>query len=56
MVPHVCTDATVSILCDRIGPISGKVTWIADDCFGVHFEPTLDAIDLLGVIKTVAAA
>jgi hypothetical protein len=56
MVPHVCADATVSILCDRIRPIGGKVTWIADDCFGVHFEPTLDAVDLLAVIKTETAA
>jgi methyl-accepting chemotaxis protein len=56
MVPHVSADAAVSIVCDGIRPVSGRVSWITDDCFGVHFEPTLDAVDLLGLIKTEAAA
>jgi hypothetical protein len=55
-VPHVSADAAVSIVCDGIRPVSGRVSWITDDCFGVHFEPTLDAVDLLGLIKTEAAA
>ena len=40
-----------------IRPVTGKVAWIAGDCFGLRFEPAmLEAGALLGITKMNAAA
>jgi methyl-accepting chemotaxis protein len=54
-VPGVAVGATVSVGGDRLRSVSGKVVWVADGCFGVHFESLLDAGELLGLIERAAA-
>jgi methyl-accepting chemotaxis protein len=56
-VRHVPASAVVKVTFDRMRPVSGKVAWVAGDCLGVRFEPTmLEAGELLGIIRTEAAA
>lgn len=56
-VPDISVGAAVVVTFDRLRPLTGKVGWIAGDCFGVRFEPSmLEAAELLSIIKIDAAA
>ncbi len=47
-IPRVVMGADVAVTLSGLRPLNGKVAWIADDCFGVRFEPvTLEAGELL---------
>jgi methyl-accepting chemotaxis protein len=54
-VPHVAAGDTVTVACGRLRPMQGRVAWVAGGSFGVRFEPSLEAADLLGLIKLEAA-
>ena len=41
---------------DKMRPLKGKVAWIAGGCFGVRFEPLIQAGELLSVLKIDSAA
>ncbi|MEJ0076080.1 MAG: methyl-accepting chemotaxis protein [Alphaproteobacteria bacterium] len=56
LVPHLSQDAAVTLACDRLPVLSGKVAWIASDSFGVRFDPCLEACAVLGIIRADAAA
>jgi methyl-accepting chemotaxis protein len=56
-VPNISAGATVIVTFARMRPMTGKVAWIAGDCFGVRFEPAmLEAAELLSIVKVAAAA
>jgi methyl-accepting chemotaxis protein len=56
-VPDIVSGAEVTIAFERTRPLKAKVTWIAGECFGLHFEPsTLEASELLAITKVGAAA
>ena len=55
-VPHVLAGDDVMIVLPGMRPAKAKVAWIAPDCFGVRFEPVLEAGELLGVTGIGAAA
>jgi methyl-accepting chemotaxis protein len=55
-IPRIAAGHDVTVTFDGIRPVGGKVVWVANDCFGVRFEPSmLDTIELLRVTGLAAA-
>ena len=55
-VPNVSAGADMIVTIDKMRPLKGKVAWIAGGCFGVRFEPLIQAGELLSVLKIDSAA
>jgi methyl-accepting chemotaxis protein len=55
-IPRIAAGGDVTVTFDGLRPVGGKVVWVANDCFGVRFEPSmLDTAELLRVTGLVAA-
>lgn|GEM_PF-2110892 len=56
-IPHLVADAEVTVTLPGMRSVTGKVAWIAGDCFGLRFVPAmLEAGELLDITKMNAAA
>jgi len=55
-IPGIAVNREVTVTFDGLSPVRGKVVWVASDCFGVRFEPTmLDTVELFRVTGLAAA-
>ena len=55
-VPDILSGADVVVILHETRPLKGKIAWVGGGCFGVRFEPALEAAELLGLINVEMAA
>jgi len=56
-IPRIAADGDVTVTFDGLRPVGGKVVWVANDCFGVRFEPSmLEVVELLAIAGIGTAA
>src|SRR5215217_5363894 len=55
-VPDILSGADVVVTLHETRPLKGKIAWVGGGCFGVRFDPALEAAELLGLINVEMAA